>query len=311
MQLRDIEYVIILAEEMNFSSAAARLFISQPTLSHAIKKLEQELGTQLFQRNTNYVHLTLAGELFASEGRKILYQSRQLVRQMEEISCVDKGTLVLGISTFYSSYYLAKIIPAFSALYPGIHLDIKEDFSNKLEEYVLNGSVDLSMIPLPLSHSELKYEILQQEEILLAIPPNSDLVSQLVYSPSAGLPFIDLSLAKEESFIFLQKEQRFSSMGVDICKRAGFFPKINYRLTNWDAINTLVGCGIGVGFVPEMVCNRRLLGCSTPIYCRILGENNIRPYAAVFRDDKLSSIHVQNFLAVLRTVFHQKQSDAS
>lgn len=306
MQLKDIEYVAMLASEKNFSAAAAKLFISQPTLSQAIKRLENELNVPLFKRSTNSVNLTSAGELFLADGIEILRQSRQLKKRMEDIVNLKEGQLNLGISTFYSSYYLARIIPVYRTLHPGLKLGIKEDISIKLEEYALDGTVDISMVPLPLTHKELEVRILQQEQILFAIPPNSHLTNKLTSPPSAGYPFIDLSLAKDEPFVYLQNNQRFASMGIELCQRAGFYPKIAYEITNWDAINTLIGCGTGVGFVPEIVCERTLSNTPVPVYCRILGESAVRPYAVVFRKDKLKSPLIKNFINSLTAIFHQR-----
>ncbi|MBS1484374.1 MAG: LysR family transcriptional regulator substrate-binding protein [Clostridium sp.] len=211
----------------------------------------------------------------------------------------------MGISTFYSSYYLIKILPSFYRLYPGIHIDIVEGTSLALEEMVLKDEVDFSLIPLPLrSEGSLEYQVLQQEQILFAIPSSSPLRSKLKSSLARDFPFIDLSDAKDESFIFLKPEQRFYRMGMDLCKAAGFRPNILYELTNWDAINTLIGVGMGVGFVPELVTERIHKNIRQPIYCRILNQTAIRSYAVVYKKHKDLSLEAMDFIKFLPHLFH-------
>lgn len=303
MQLKDIEYVEMLASEKKYSAAAAKLFISQPTLSQAIQKLEAELQLSLFIRNTKSVELTPAGEVFLKEGREVLRQSRNLHKRMEDIASLKKGRLRIGISTFYSSYYLAKIMPIFRKLHPGIKLEFTEDISINLEEYALNEKVDVSLIPLPLVHGELEATILHREQILFGISSESRLVKVLIPNQLGGYPYIDLKEACEEPFVSLRREQRFASRELEICQRAGFVPRVAYELSNWDAINTLIGCGMGVGFVSELVCNKKLEGMPSPVYCQILNEDTSRPYAAVCRKEQLQKPLIRDFLYTLQSLF--------
>ena len=303
MQLKDLEYVDMLAREKKYSSAAAKLFISQPTLSQAIQKLEAELGLALFIRTTKSVELTPAGEIFLKEGREILRQSQNLHQRMEDIASLKRGVLKIGISTFYSSYYLAKIISTFRKLHPGIRLEFTEDISINLEELALNGQVDVSLIPLPLVHTEMDATILRREQILFAIPAESHLTKLCIPDPLGGYPSIDLREAREEPFISLRREQRFAARELEICQRAGFTPKIAYEISNWDTINTLIGCGIGVGFVSELVCRKKTDGLQNPVYCQILNENTSRLYAAVYRREQLQKSLIRDFLYTLQTVF--------
>ena len=233
MQLKDIEYVRAIAAEGSFSAAAAKCFISQPALSLAVKRLEQELGVILFDRSTNSVKLSSAGELFLSEGENILRLSSQLKERMMHIALLKRGNIRMGISTFYSSYYLIKILPSFYRLHPGVHIDIVEGNSLGLEEMALKDEVDFSLIPFPLRYEDsLEYQILQQEQILFALPSSSPLRARLKTSFSSDFPFIDLADAKNEPFIFLKPSQRFYQTGLDFCRQSGFVPNILYELTN-------------------------------------------------------------------------------
>lgn len=306
MQLKDIEYVAMIASEKSFSSAAQKLFISQPALSQAIKKLEKELGVLLFDRTTSSVELSAAGKIFLSEGEDLLRLSIRLKNHMLNLSAQRIGNLRIGISTFYSSYYLTKILPDFQALHPGIHIEICEGTSHHLEEMVLQESVDFSLIPMPFDHpEELDCLILHQEQILFAIPAESPLRNSLHVAMSADHPYIDLSDASGESFIFLHTNQRFYQTALSLCRSAGFEPQISYRLSNWDAINALIGSGMGVGFVPEIVVNRILKDIPSPIYCRIINNTATRSYVMAYKKQRNFTSAASDFYEFMFNLFRK------
>ena len=306
MQLKDIEYVSAVASEKNFSAAAEKLFISQPALSQAIKRLENELGVVLFNRSTSSVQLSSAGELFLAEGETLLRLSHQLKQHMANLAAQKSGSIRIGISTFYSSYYLARILPAFRSLHPGIRISIVEGKSHELESMAVREEVDFSLIPMPLDQSELvRCHILHQEQILFAIPADSPLRSQLHVSMSMDFPFIDLSCASQEPFIFLHRDQRFYATALRLCQDAGFSPDIACELTNWDAINALIGSGAGVGFVPELVTQRNLKDVPVPIYCRIVNQLVTRPYVIAYKKERELSPAASDFLEFIQALFKE------
>ena len=306
MQLKDIEYVSAVASEKNFSAAAEKLFISQPALSQAIKRLENELGVVLFNRSTSSVQLSSAGELFLAEGETLLRLSHQLKQHMANLAAQKSGSIRIGISTFYSSYYLARILPAFRSLHPGIRISIVEGKSHELESMAIREEVDFSLIPMPLDQPELvRCHILHQEQILFAIPADSPLRSQLHVSMSMDFPFIDLSCASQEPFIFLHRDQRFYATALRLCQDAGFSPDIVCELTNWDAINALIGSGAGVGFVPELVTQRNLKDVPVPIYCRIINQLVTRPYVIAYKKERELSPAASDFLEFIQALFKE------
>ena len=306
MQLKDIEYVSAVASEKNFSAAAEKLFISQPALSQAIKRLENELGVVLFTRSTSSVQLSSAGELFLAEGETLVRLSHQLKQHMANLAAQKSGSIRIGISTFYSSYYLARILPAFRSLHPGIRISIVEGKSHELEFMAVREEVDFSLIPMPLDQPELvRCHILHQEQILFAIPADSPLRSQLHVSMSMDFPFIDLSCASQEPFIFLHRDQRFYATALRLCQDAGFSPDIACELTNWDAINALIGSGAGVGFVPELVTQRNLKDVPVPIYCRIVNQLVTRPYVIAYKKERELSPAASDFLEFIQALFKE------
>lgn len=308
MQLRDIQYVVTVAHEASFSKAAQALFISQPALSQSIKRLEKELNTPLFIRENNTIHLTAAGKVFVTDGMEILQMSDALKTKMCDIINVRDCHLKFGISTFYSNCYLPKIIPAFQRLYPSIHLEIIEESSNTLEELTADGQIDFCMIPSPLDNKNLDSQVIYQEQILLAVPANHSLNKLPTPSLSSGLPFIDLSLAKDEPFIFLKKHQKFTKMGMQLCENAGFVPKIVFETGNWNTIHSLVATGMGIGFIPEILSKEGNIK-KRPAYYRILADNTSRPYVIAYKKEAILPKAAYNFIEVARNSFLNKEGD--
>ena len=147
--------------------------------------------------------------------------------------------------------------------------------------------------------------ILHQEQILFAIPADSPLRSQLHVSMSMDFPFIDLSCASQEPFIFLHRDQRFYATALRLCQDAGFSPDIVCELTNWDAINALIGSGAGVGFVPELVTQRNLKDVPVPIYCRIVNQLVTRPYVIAYKKERELSPAASDFLEFIQALFKE------
>lgn len=276
MTFKTIEYVIAVHDAGSFSRAAQNLFISQPALSQAISKAEKELGVEFFMRDTHTVRLTAAGELLVREGRELLRQRSELKTRISGLSAARNETIRLGISPFYSKYYLPAVLPYFSRYFPSVRLEITEEISVVLEQQVIDGLLDLCFVPLRPQNPRLSYEVIHVEEILLAVPKDSPVCAHA--TPSPGLPYIDLRFLENEPFIGLKSIQKFNDMSAQLCARAGFKPRVIYETLNWDTVNLLVGSGIGVGFVPDVLLNH-LTGERSPQYYHLLGLDALRPYA--------------------------------
>ncbi|GJM80786.1 hypothetical protein HMSSN139_32820 [Paenibacillus sp. HMSSN-139] len=147
MELRQLQYTLQIAEEKNFSRAADKLHIAQPSLSQQLSKLEQELGVKLFQRNTSTVELTYAGASFIAHAQKIMDAVAQLRQEMDDISQLRAGRVVVGSMPITGSHLLPYVLPAFKESYPDIQVTLLEDTSLNLEKLTAGGGTDLSLLP--------------------------------------------------------------------------------------------------------------------------------------------------------------------
>lgn len=295
MGLRQLLYAIQIATDRNFSRAAEKLHIAQPSLSQQLSKLEKEIGVLLFQRSTNSVELTYAGSLFVEKSQKILDMVEQLKKEMEDISQMKKGRLVVGSMPITGSTILPFVVPAFQAAYPEIEISLVEETSSNLETLTSNGQTDISLLSLPLREDSLHYETLLDEEIVLAVPPQH---------PFAGRKGpIDISELKQEAFIALKKGQGFRKLTLDLCQRAGFAPSIVFESSNMETVQSLVAAGMGIAFVPFLI-SKRSWSELAPVHLRLKGHPT-RTLVIAYRKGRYISKAAEAFIITMKQVMNK------
>ena len=137
MDLKELNYVVTVANEGSISRAVEKLFMSQSSLSQAIRVLEQDLGTSVFVRTTRGVRPTAAGDAFFSHAKQILQQYRAACSEAADIENLNGGTVIFGISTYRGTYLLPPVLKRFRALYPKVHVEICEMDSKEFDIYPL------------------------------------------------------------------------------------------------------------------------------------------------------------------------------
>ena len=178
MNLKQFKYVLTLAYEGSFSKAAEVLNIKQPSLSQYIKKIEQEVGMELFYRTGSNVRLTDAGEAYINIGRQMLNLEHQLEEQFSDISEFKSGTISIGISAHRSVALMPKTVKAFNDEFPGIVLKIEELQRREILDAAAHGQFDLCITTLPVNEKIFNTKVLFLEENVLAVPSAVKLEAQ-------------------------------------------------------------------------------------------------------------------------------------
>lgn len=306
MNIRSFQYFIAITENSTLSAAANALYISQPALSQQIKKIEEEAGAQLFIRKGHSMTLTPAGEAFLLCSRRILQAYESMQREIKMLSIAEKDTVHMGISPFYSQHYLPKILPPFLQQHPQINVDIVEENSVNLENKLLTGELDFCALPLYPKNDLLEYETIYHERIFLAVPRSHPINSNYPVNALAKkiFPSIDLALMKNEPFIGLKKIQKFSTIGLRLCKEAGFEPRTICETTNWETVHLMIASGLGVGFVPEIMIGNIIDPKICPCYYQ-LSSPIYREYALVHRPGAIFSDAANILRESLREFFQE------
>lgn len=302
MELRQLKYAIQIAEEKNFSRAAEKLHIAQPSLSQQLSKLEKELGVQLFRRSTNSVELTHAGSLFIKKAQKVLDIVEQIQKEMDDISHMRKGHLLIGSLPITGSHILPLVLPVFKAQYPDIEISLIEDTSANLEMLTATGQADVSLLSLPLQEQSLDYTKIIEEDIWLCVPQDHRLTKQKK-EPNYR---VALSELQEEDFIVLKQGQGFRQIVMELCASAGFTPNIVFESSNIDTVQSLVAAGMGIAFVPKMVA--RTEGELTPAYLPIAGKNTSRTLVIAYKKERYLSKAAKAFISTVTEVFSSAYS---
>jgi LysR family hydrogen peroxide-inducible transcriptional activator len=300
MELRQFLYAIQIAAEKNFSRAAEKLHLAQPSLSQQLSKLEKEIGVLLFQRNTNSVEITHAGEVFVEKAQKILDMVHQLKKEMEDISQMRKGKLVVGSLPITGSHILPLVLPVFQSRYPEIEIVLVEETSSRLEHLTSNGQTDISLLTLPLHEPSLTYQSLIEEEIWLALPPQHTLIRDKNRTYNKDTAWIQIKELQYEPFIVLKKGQGFRQITEELCLTAGFQPNIVFESTNIDTVQSLVAAGMGIAFVPSMIA-RNQGSPFTPTYVP-LQEKPFRTLVIAYRKGRYLSKAAEAFIETLLEV---------
>jgi DNA-binding transcriptional LysR family regulator len=293
MEFRQLLYTIQIAAEKNFSRAAEKLHIAQPSLSQQLSKLEKELGVLLFKRSTNSVELTYAGSVFVDKAQQIVDMADQLRREMEDIADMRKGRLVVGSLPMTGSHILPHVLPVFREAYPNIEIVLIEESTKRLEQLTASGGTDVSLLSLPLIEPSLAYIPILEEGICLAVPPDHPL-SEPEYKDAV----IPVSMLRDEPFVLLKKGQGFRAIAHDLCQSAGFDPRVVFESGNIETVQSLVAAGMGIAFLPKMVTRHDWQG-RAPVYLQLEGKPT-RTLVIAYRKGRYLSNAAEAFIATFR-----------
>jgi LysR family transcriptional regulator, hydrogen peroxide-inducible genes activator len=249
MNIRELEYLVAIADLKHFGKAAYKCFVSQPTLSGQIKKLEQELGVTLFERGRQGVLLTRPGEEIVSHARKILAHVHELQQLAESIKDPLSGHLRLGIFPTLSPYLLPYIVGNLHKAFPKLEMYLIEDKTANLEKQLSEGTLDAAILALPVANPSFEVIELFSEPFLLATPPDHAL------SKKRSIKMQDL---EDLSLLLLEDGHCLRAQVLDVCHSAGASEYSAFRATSLEALRQMVAAGTGVTLIPKLAVQKDL-----------------------------------------------------
>ena len=241
MNSRQIQYAILLSQIKNFSQVAEKLNISQPALSKQILSLEQELGVKLFDRNTQPLTLTPAGEHFIREAKSLLYKEEQLLRSMERFRSGQAGQLTIGITPFRSSYLISNMVRKVREKFPDTIIKLHEVGSDILRKEAAEGKYDFAIVNLPVDDSILEITPLESDRLVLVVPNTifMTISKEIDFKECADFPFVVVGETQEMRHLF-----------DNLCVTAGFIPKIAAEVVSLTTAWAMARAGIGATILP-------------------------------------------------------------
>lgn len=284
----------------SFTLAAAQLYVSQPALSQSIQRFEHEIGMTVFSREKGQLRLTEAGSIVVEEGEKLLEAEQRIYDRLKSLKEKTPNRITIGAASSYQRFLLPDVLTELQPLYPDLQIRIEEGFSHSLCRQVGEGKLDFSLAFGPFEIPVQAVSILD-EEVFLAVSPQSPLNDSLSQVPDEGSPFpvADLSLCREEPFILYPQDRRIQRILMEETGRAGFTPKAAITGYSTEAANSMAYSGMGLAFVPAVTARLARPG-TRPRYYRIRPGGYFRTLYLISRADPVLTGIAKVLLSLLK-----------
>lgn len=291
MELRQLRYFVTVATELHFGHAADRLQITQPALSKQIVALEQELGVMLLQRTKRSVELTPAGQVFLTQSQQLLAQADTAVQLTQRTARGEVGQLTIGFTETAAHSVLPQLVRDFRQRYPQVEI-IMCDLSTEAQVAALNQEmIDIAFLHPPIDARGLCVHDIFEEQFMIVLPLGHPLAKQESVTVE--------DLAEESFLIHPRHEGPILYEGfLQICRAAGFQPKIAQELLSLQTRVCLVSAGIGITFVSDRL--QALVG--TEVICRPIANCPMQlQFAAAWREN-----HANPTLTAFLSILHDR-----
>lgn len=249
MNYSDLLYIKTIVETKNISQAAKQLFISQPSLSRALQKMEASVGTPLFNRTKIGMVPTEAGLEFYNCACNIINIYENFKVNVSYLNNLNRGKLTIGITNFLGTKLLPYILPMYHKLYPNIEIDVIESSTSSLENLIEEGKLDFAIMHATnVNNSTFKqYNILQKDHFVLVTSKENSIKSLVNENTNE----VDIKDLKDIEFISYRENKRMSEVFKNIFSSADYDPKIILQLTNYQTASRLVAEGMGATVIPK------------------------------------------------------------
>lgn len=266
---KEILYISTIAQCSSITKAAEKLFISQPSLTQALHRIEAEWGAELFLRGQGGLRLTEAGRIYLHAASQMADLYQQLQQEVSETSARMRGQMSLGITPFQGGILLPSFLSQYHKRFPEMKLSVVENTSAQLEQMILNGQIDLAVLHSPVTDYRLGYDALYREDFYLAVP----VFSKDHAAAEGEIPLITPRVLAKQKLVMLSSSQRIRQIADSICLTAGIKPKIQFTTSNFMTALGLTARGLGATFIPKSFA--RFFAGSYPVaYFRFPAEWN-------------------------------------
>lgn len=274
MKLRDLEYLVAVDEERHFHKAAERSFVSQPTLSGQLKKLEDELGVMLIERTRRQVAMTDVGAAVAQQARIILAEVKAVKEIVQSFDDPMAGELHVGLIPTLAPYLLPRIMPGIRKQYPKLKLWLHEYQTSVLLEQLRRAELDLLILALPVDTDKFTEIHLFNEPFQLAVPKDEELAQQ---------PMIALAELSKREMLLLEEGHCLRGQALDVCFMAGATENVGFHASSLETLRQMVAEGMGITLMPELAIPSRQSETDTIRYLPFTDPRPSRQIGMLYR----------------------------
>ncbi len=293
MELRQLRYLVALADERHFTRAAEREHIAQPALSQQIRRLEREVGLPLVERTTRRVAMTNAGELLVARARRVLAEIEAASAELQALSGLLTGQVTVGAMHTMGPIDVSLVLAAFRERHPGVELTVREQSSEELAAMLRVDDIDLAFLSVTerIESHGLGLRQLVLEELVVILPGDHRL---------ARRRRLRMSELSGEQFISYRQGARLRELLISAGHSAGFEPRITLESNEGERIRRLVARGLGVAIVPRSEAERP--GVSVAV-ASLVQPALSRDITLAWRDGRRQPPAAAEFLELARATF--------
>lgn len=288
MELHHLRYFISVAETGNFTRAAERCHVSQPSLSQQIINLEKELNHKLFHRLGRKAVLTEAGTVFLERARRILFEVDDTTRELHDSPGLERKITVGAITTL-APYLMPQLLALCHTRLPHLEVNVREDFRADLTKAVLEGELDLAIVSLPVKDPQISVEPLFEETLQLVVGKPH---------PLARKPEVSTEDLVNERWILLGSGSSLASQIYRFCGDHNFQPKIGYRCAQVATVKAFVALGVGISVLPQVALSAE--DRSRLIVKTLTDRSPTRQIGIIRHLQRYQSLGAEQFIGLLR-----------
>ncbi len=288
MELHQLRYFVAVAETENFTRAAERSHVSQPSLSQQILNLESEIGHKLFHRLGRKAVVTEAGVAFLERARRILFEVENAAKELGDHPSLGRRITVGAVQTVMP-YLLTPLIAELHTSHPNLLIDAREDFRANLLRGVIEGDLDMAIVPLPVKDHRISIEPLLMEPLLLVVGKTH---------PIASRTEISLNDLSDETFASLGDASALATQIRTFFGDQKLQPRIGIHCAQVATLKQFVAAGLGISILPQLA--RMADDRETLTYLRLTGSAPTRELVVIRHLQRYQSRGAEQFLSVLR-----------
>lgn len=308
-----MEYVYEVYKERSFSKAAKNLYISQPSLSATVKRIEKTVGSPIFDRSTAPITLTECGEKYIEAVEQIQSIQGDFKNYMNDMQQLMAGSLRIGGSNLFSSYVLPPLLTEFKKRFPKIAIHLLEESTAQLEKSLLEGKLDFIIDNYFFSERIFSRNLYHREHLLLAVPRHLEInqaltdyqisIRQIITGSylEENISPVPLEKFRDEYFLFLKTENDTRERGIKLCQNSGFKPRILLNLDQQVTAYNITCSGMGISFISDT-----LVKCVLPhpevVYYKLQGEETSRNIYFYRKKGRYVTRVMQEFLKIAEEI---------
>ena len=243
MNLRDLKYIVEVAREKNFARASAKVFVSQPALSMQIKKLEETLGVEIFERDKQNFLITPVGAEIIKKAEIILQESEEIKMIAKNSKDPHKGEIRIGAFPTVASYFLPNFVKNIHKKFPYLKIFLIEAKSNELVTKLKSGEIDFCLLAMPIKDDNLIGEKIFSEKFLLATPKGH---------PFSKKSKIQIKELRKQELMLLEDGHCMRDQALEICSMVKAFENQDFKATSLETLRQMVANGTGITLIPEI-----------------------------------------------------------